>query len=744
MKYTGLFLILAVIAIVLGLAYTMQQKPSAAALTNVPPAAPALTNAPPTAPAMTAPPVPSAPAVAPKNDASNTTQRPKPPVLNNTNITQTSVAPPSKEIYTAAYWKNHMFRGATVEMGYLDNSDSYPSADSFRQLKSLGANIVNLEVQYLWTIDKPYKPDELEFRLLTQALDNIRAANLSAVVAVRGGPGRNDMLAGLDEANFSYAFYGDSEAQDAYISMLEDAVARIGNRSEVIAFEPLVEPTPQEYFDDYENFSKSAAMWNGFAQRAITAVRAAGFNKAIVIEPILWGEPDEMPLLKKFDDSNIVYSIHTYQPFDYTHQYGPYNYTYPGEIKGEYYDEAKLAEILSPAVEFKKKYDVPIFVGEYGGVRFVPNIGHYISDMVSLFEKNNFSHAYYDWGKDPGWDVDAFNLQYGTDRYNHQLASTSLAFGPILSSWKKNNVAPVAGNVKKNKTALNDVRLFAYVLQDAQDYIKNMTKSRYDLLVIDNIRSVKGMEDYNTVTAVSRLKNSTNSRGGKKLVMAYISIGEAESYRSYWQDGWRVGSPDWVLSEDPDGWTGNYIVKFWDPRWRHIVYDYLDQIIADGFDGVYLDWVGAYDIDQVDNAASDANRDAKKDMISFVCEISKYVKKHNMTVVAMNAADLGLSADYLSCIDGEAQESIWYGGYGEPMPDSPNEGDTPTDAQLTRAYLISLKRFQDANLPVFSIDYAQRRPNADEAYSNAQEHGFIEYVTTRSLNKLTETIPPWY
>jgi endo-alpha-1,4-polygalactosaminidase (GH114 family) len=55
-----------------------------------------------------------------------------------------------------------------------------------------------------------------------------------------------------------------------------------------------------------------------------------------------------------------------------------------------------------------------------------------------------------------------------------------------------------------------------------------------------------------------------------------------------------------------------------------------------------------------------------------------------------------------------------------------------------------LRNFQDAGLPVFSVDYAQKRSNVDKAYSEACKQGYVPYVSIRSLSRLTETPPPDY
>jgi cysteinyl-tRNA synthetase len=94
--------------------------------------------------------------------------------------------------------------------------------------------------------------------------------------------------------------------------------------------------------------------------------------------------------------------------------------------------------------------------------------------------------------------------------------------------------------------------------------------------------------------------------GGGRLVICYLSIGEAESYRYYWDRSWDgnrdgrpdAGAPEWLAGENPD-WQGNYKVRYWDAGWQAILFgsgeSYLDQILSRGFDGVYLDIIDAFE-----------------------------------------------------------------------------------------------------------------------------------------------------
>ncbi|MBQ5572035.1 MAG: endo alpha-1,4 polygalactosaminidase, partial [Bacteroidales bacterium] len=80
----------------------------------------------------------------------------------------------------------------------------------------------------------------------------------------------------------------------------------------------------------------------------------------------------------------------------------------------------------------------------------------------------------------------------------------------------------------------------------------------------------------------------------KRMVIAYMSIGEAEDYRYYWQAEWKRGNPSWLDKENPK-WKGNYKVKYWKSEWQEIIFDYLSRITNAGFDGVYLDIIDAFE-----------------------------------------------------------------------------------------------------------------------------------------------------
>ena len=146
-------------------------------------------------------------------------------------------------------------------------------------------------------------------------------------------------------------------------------------------------------------------------------------------------------------------------------------------------------------------------------------------------------------------------------------------------------------------TSLSQAKNFLYLIfpdnfNSKADFIKAVTATNYDALIMDAYFKEVAF----TSAEVNALKKKAN--GGKRIVISYMSIGEAENYRYYWQNAWKPGNPVWLDAENPK-WPGNYKVKYWNKDWQNIIYgndaSYLKKILNAGFDGVYLDIIDAFE-----------------------------------------------------------------------------------------------------------------------------------------------------
>jgi cysteinyl-tRNA synthetase len=263
-----------------------------------------------------------------------------------------------------------------------------------------------------------------------------------------------------------------------------------------------------------------------------------------------------------------------------------------------------------------------------------------------------------------------------------------------------------------------DVDNFLYQLQRA-----NATRiggTAFDLVVTSI--DIAG----NSPETVPALKHSP---GGDKTVLAYLSIGQAEDYRFYWDPSWKTDPPSWLDEPDPD-WRGDYWVRYWDPGWKAIIFGspdaYLDRIIALGFDGIYLDRVDAYAYFE----ERDGRRTAAREMADFVIELAEYAREQRpgFGVFPQNAEELGtMFDDYLDTVTGIGIEDLYYGQIADHEPSPP--ADTAERERI-------LSDWVDAGKLVLTIDYTARPEQISDAYRRSIEHGFVPYVTDRSLGRI--------
>jgi len=256
------------------------------------------------------------------------------------------------------------------------------------------------------------------------------------------------------------------------------------------------------------------------------------------------------------------------------------------------------------------------------------------------------------------------------------------------------------------------VQDFLYQLQRARP--DRIGDTAFDLVVVS--LSATG----NSPDVIPALKDSS---GGPKIVLCYMSIGQAESYRWYYQPEWGQNPPEWMGETDPV-W-GDHWVQYWHPEWQAIIYgspeSYLDRIIELGFDGVYLDRVDAYWYYQEQGRDS-----AAREMVDFVLDFTEYAReqKPGFGVFPQNAEELGVVfPDFLEAVTGMGVEDLYYG--------------YPQEHQAWTAEREAiLDQWVEAGKLVLTIDYSGKPEQIVDAYTRSHARGYVPYVTDRSLGRM--------
>lgn len=305
--------------------------------------------------------------------------------------------------------------------------------------------------------------------------------------------------------------------------------------------------------------------------------------------------------------------------------------------------------------------------------------------------------------------------------------------------------------------SLATVRSWAYQLQSID--LDALARSPFDLLVIDY--SLSG-EDRRRLTPAEVRRLQRRPDGRRRIVLAYMSIGEAEDYRFYWSKDWlesaeaasgapkaappqpprsdetesdasppterwlSASAPPWLHAEN-EQWSGNFLVHFWDRAWQDVIFgkpaSYLARIMDAGFDGVYLDRVDAY------YEFQDERPQAGAEMVDFVVRLSAFAKsaRPGFLVVAQNGEELLVNPAYLAAIDAIAKEDLLFG--------SPDEGAPNSPAQIANS-LTWLGSASRAGRRVLVVEYLDDTQLIAEASAELERLGFVAYFAPRLLDRL--------
>jgi len=216
--------------------------------------------------------------------------------------------------------------------------------------------------------------------------------------------------------------------------------------------------------------------------------------------------------------------------------------------------------------------------------------------MCDIYKAHNVTILSTDYCSIPDNVTDSYARNSARHYISFAAPERDLSVIPSSLNDSGTNYYPYHENTE-NITSLSAARNFLYLInpenyQSRSAFVTALATTNYDVLIID----LWCGNEMLTSADLHTLKRKSN--GASRLVICYMSIGEAENYRYYWHSGWRPGSPSFICALNPD-WPGNYKVRYWNEDWQNIIVNgsesYLSKIINAGFDGVYLDIIDAYE-----------------------------------------------------------------------------------------------------------------------------------------------------
>ncbi|HUU09506.1 MAG TPA: cellulase family glycosylhydrolase [Phycisphaerae bacterium] len=269
---------------------------------------------------------------------------------------------------------------------------------------------------------------EAELKKLDAAIPVCEEVGLVVVVDLHTGPGH--------WAEPPRSLFTSRRMQDRFVEIWEQIARRYKDARCIWGYDLLNEPLEEGAADDTLD-------WQELAEKTARAIRKIDPRRCLIVEPAPWGGPDALKQFLPIDVPGVVYSVHMYNPFAFTHQ-GVFDLKqkavrYPGEIDGRMWDRAALEASLGPAIAFQKTYGVHIYLGEFSAIRWAPDQSacRYISDCIEIFEKHGWDWTYHAFREWSGWSV-----EHGEDRADDAPTKEPTDRKKLLLEWFAKNTKP--------------------------------------------------------------------------------------------------------------------------------------------------------------------------------------------------------------------------------------------------------------------------------------------------------------
>ena len=290
------------------------------------------------------------------------------------------------------------------------------SEDDIATLASWGATLVRFQIARNWSaVDDNQDLDEYA-AWVDSRLDNIvdvlgwcAARGMKVCVDLHSPPGGK--RAGDRAMNMFY----EQKFADAFVETWRRIATRcapiVQTMGPVIYGYDLInepiqrEPAPFSYWE--------------LQRRAAEAIREIDPTTAIVVESNLGCVAESYRYLSPLAMDNVIYQVHLYKPYEYTHQgvwdnpreLGGRPLVWPDPARG--WTQDHLRRVLEPVRKFQEKHQARIYVGEFSAVSWAPGAENYLRDCIDLFAEYGWDwtyHAFREWG---AWSVEHEAIEPG-------------------------------------------------------------------------------------------------------------------------------------------------------------------------------------------------------------------------------------------------------------------------------------------------------------------------------------------
>ncbi len=255
--------------------------------------------------------------------------------------------------------------------------DSFIQEADFKIIRNLGFNCIRIPFNYRLIQDRE------GLRYLEKAVEFCRKYRLWAILDLHAAPGSQNEDWHSDSLGKAL-LWEDKKAQAQFIQIWRFLAWKFKNESAIAGYDIL-----------NEGVCGNIRIILSLYRKVVRAIREIDKNHIIFLEGNRWAQ--DIEFLGEPWDENMAYSIHFYLPLEFVFNFVR-NLRYPGKIGNEHWSKARLKNILNEYFRLKKKWRVPIFVGEFGQNSRCPYCHReysWLRDTLSIFRQYGFHWTYW-------------------------------------------------------------------------------------------------------------------------------------------------------------------------------------------------------------------------------------------------------------------------------------------------------------------------------------------------------------
>ena len=308
-----------------------------------------------------------------------------------------------------------------LTVGDYEHFDTYITEWDVINIKNMGMDHIRLGFDQIVLETEPYVYNERTMGLVENFVALCQKHDLGIVLNL------HKCIGNYCDIEESVTLFDSQELQDRFIALWLELERRFCDNDGVM-FELLNEVRDID-----------PKLWNDLAEKTVNALRRVNKTRKIIIGSTCWNNPNKLHALKLFDDENVIYTFHVYDPSEFTHQRGVLHWKhlyynrkmeYPCDIEKyrEFYrlvygnenayshvdrmDINYMREIFEPVKKFRQEHpDKILWCGEFGTIRHadINSRENWMRDVISLCQENDVPYSVWNYLSTPN-DGNRFSL----------------------------------------------------------------------------------------------------------------------------------------------------------------------------------------------------------------------------------------------------------------------------------------------------------------------------------------------